>query len=163
MSLQRAQMPQDFGLARLRTTTVPTVTPGAGTPAYLAPECYDAANHVITHRSDIYSLSILLWEMLAGERPWADCLVMELGYKVVRQGRRPPLDALDEERCPLRLRNLIQQCWEGDPRRRPAAAEMVKCLALVQQAGRVGQGRLRVLGDGRVRRGVHRVYTGVGP
>ncbi|KAG2486624.1 hypothetical protein HYH03_014681 [Edaphochlamys debaryana] len=120
----------DFGLSRLRSTVVPTVTPDAGTPAYLAPEGFDAANYVITHQADMYSLAVLVWEMLAGSKPWQGCSLYEVAHALTTRGARLPLDSLPEARCPPRLRALLQQCWERDPRRRPAAAEAVKALAL---------------------------------
>ncbi|KAG2423573.1 hypothetical protein HXX76_015213 [Chlamydomonas incerta] len=125
----------DFGLSRLRVTAVPTLTPEAGTPAYLAPECLDASapgTSVITHRADIYSLGIMTWEMLAGSRPWRGFTIMQMAYKT-SQGERPPLHAIPEARCPPRLRALISAMWDPDPKRRPAAAEVVKLLILIQQ------------------------------
>ena len=41
-----------------------------GTAPYMAPEALDARNCVITHHSDMYSYGIMLYEMLAGARPW---------------------------------------------------------------------------------------------
>ncbi|KAG2423574.1 hypothetical protein HXX76_015214 [Chlamydomonas incerta] len=125
----------DFGLSRLRVTAAPTLTPDAGTPAYLAPECLDASapgTSVITHRADIYSLGIMTWEMLAGSRPWRGFTIMQMAYKT-SQGERPPLHAIPEARCPPRLRALINAMWDPDPKRRPAAAEVVKLLMLIQQ------------------------------
>ncbi|KAG2486623.1 hypothetical protein HYH03_014680 [Edaphochlamys debaryana] len=128
----------DFGLSRLRSTVVPTVTPDAGTPAYLAPEGFDAANYVITHQADMYSLAVLVWEMLAGSKPWQGCSLYEVAHALTTRGARLPLDSLPEARCPPRLRALLQQCWERDPRRRPAAAEAVKALALALLAYKAG-------------------------
>ncbi|PNH05979.1 putative serine/threonine-protein kinase [Tetrabaena socialis] len=124
----------DFGLSRLRSTVQATRTPGAGTPAYLAPEGYDAAINVITHQADIYSFGVVLWEMLSGSQPWQHRDMMTLAYDVTVRGQRLPLKALEAGgRCPHKLRLLLQQCWEQDPRRRPAAAELVKELARVMQ------------------------------
>ena len=39
------------GLARMRSVTMPTLNPEAGTPAYMAPECYDVNNDVITSKA----------------------------------------------------------------------------------------------------------------
>ncbi|KXZ55179.1 hypothetical protein GPECTOR_3g325 [Gonium pectorale] len=129
----------DFGLARLRITTQPTETPDAGTPSYLAPEGFDPAHcGVITHQFDIYSLAVLMWEMLAGRQPWKGVSLVEVAYKVAQQHVRPPLWQIPEERCPPKLRTLIEQCWDPDPRRRPAAAEVAKCLLIVLQATRAG-------------------------
>ncbi len=46
---------------------------------------------------------------------------------------RLPLEVLDESRCPPKLARLIRSCWETDPARRPAAAELIKKLELVRQ------------------------------
>ncbi|PNH04462.1 Mitogen-activated protein kinase kinase kinase 10 [Tetrabaena socialis] len=144
----------DFGLARIRSATLPTLNPEAGTPAYMAPECYEVDNNVVTHRADMYSLGVLLWTMLTRHRPWEGFSIPAVAYKVVVLRERLPLSQLCNRRCPHKLRRLILQCWEADPRRRPAAAEALKVLLLVQQqmplaAGRPGhEGRSIVAGNG---------------
>ncbi|PNH10501.1 Serine/threonine-protein kinase HT1 [Tetrabaena socialis] len=60
----------------------------------------------IVKLSDIYSYGVLLWEMLAGIRPWEG------------------IGALCQ---------LLEECWDKDPERRPAAAEVAKRVMLVQQ------------------------------
>ncbi|PNH02880.1 putative serine/threonine-protein kinase [Tetrabaena socialis] len=123
----------DFGLARIRSATLPTQTPEAGTPAYIAPEAYDLDNTVVTHKADMFSLGTVLWVMLTGKQPWKDHTIVAIACKVLLQGARLPLDQLPSQRCPPKLRKLIQQCWEADPLRRPAAAEALKALFLTQQ------------------------------
>ncbi|KAG2434964.1 hypothetical protein HYH02_012160 [Chlamydomonas schloesseri] len=118
----------DFGLSRLRAATVATLHPEAGTPAYLAPECYDMETGVVTHHADIYSLGVLCWAMLTGRRPWKDLSIPAVAYKVAVLGERPPLEQVGKQRCPPALRRLIRQMWEHDPLRRPAAAEVVLAL-----------------------------------
>ena len=88
---------------------------------------------------DIYSLAVLLWELLSGQRPWTGCAVVEVACLVSMKGRRPPLDQLPPKRCPTKLRTLMQHCWDPDPCRRPAAAEVAKELALVLQVLRLGE------------------------
>ncbi|KAG2483660.1 hypothetical protein HYH03_017463 [Edaphochlamys debaryana] len=125
----------DFGLARLHLSVIHTRAPGAGTPAYLAPECYEASNveaGVITHHADMYSYGILLWEMLAGRRPWEGRDHLEVARDVMGKRARPALDALRASRCPWRLEQLMAACWEHDPLRRPAAAEVVKHLESIR-------------------------------
>jgi serine/threonine protein kinase len=63
----------DFGIAKLRQTNEYTkglTRPGAlmGTPEYMSPEQLYSADKV-DHRADLYSLGVLLFEMLCGERP----------------------------------------------------------------------------------------------
>ncbi len=60
---------------------------------------------------------------------------------------RLPLHLVPAERCPHKLRGLVWSCWEPDPARRPAAAEIVKALALVQEVG--GCGSLSSMDRGR--------------
>lgn len=76
--------------------------------------------------------------MLACRRPWAGYSQVAIGVATFLHNKRLPLDeAAMQGRCPPRLRQLLQQCWEADPQRRPAAAEVAKTLMLVQQVGGV--------------------------
>lgn len=66
----------DFGIARLKDRTYLSTTTGgpgggAGTPAYMAPECFEAEGR-ISHAVDVYAFGMLLWEMLTGRVPWAE-------------------------------------------------------------------------------------------
>ncbi|KAG2483290.1 hypothetical protein HYH03_017837 [Edaphochlamys debaryana] len=121
----------DFGLSRLRATVAPTHTPEAGTPAYTAPECFDTLNTRISHQADVYSLGVVVWECLTGLVPWWGCSPVAVAYTVTMLGQRLPLNALPPERLPARLSGLLTACWEHDPLRRPAAAELVKSLQAV--------------------------------
>jgi serine/threonine protein kinase len=59
----------DFGIAKMLGKETPLdKQPCAGTPAYMAPE-QSAAAEVVDHRADIYSLGVVLYEMLTGELP----------------------------------------------------------------------------------------------
>ncbi|KAG2485558.1 hypothetical protein HYH03_015723 [Edaphochlamys debaryana] len=128
----------DFGLARLRETVMHTTNPEAGTPAYIAPECFDVTNSLISHKADMFAFGVLLWEMLSGTPPWRGMGIVEVAFQVSMKGRRLPLpgnaDGTPTERWPRRLIQLIEQCWEADPARRPAAAEAAKWLVLEHQA-----------------------------
>jgi serine/threonine protein kinase len=62
----------DFGIARILGQAEPDmeVEQPAGTPAYMAPEQMDHP-HAVDARADIYSLGVVIYEMLTGERPTA--------------------------------------------------------------------------------------------
>ncbi|KAG2440297.1 hypothetical protein HXX76_004408 [Chlamydomonas incerta] len=47
----------DFGLSKISEMTLKTVNPEAGTPAYMAPECFDITNNKLTHKVDMYAFA----------------------------------------------------------------------------------------------------------
>ncbi|KXZ51202.1 hypothetical protein GPECTOR_13g689 [Gonium pectorale] len=56
-----------------------------------------------------------------------------IAVKVALAQERPPLKAIPPDRRTPKLVRLLTQCWENDPARRPAAAELVKELMLAQE------------------------------
>ncbi|KXZ44149.1 hypothetical protein GPECTOR_72g596 [Gonium pectorale] len=123
----------DFGLSRLRSHTLVTRCPEVGTAAYMAPETFEVTNHIITDRADVYAFGVILWEMLSGCQPWKGLNLVQVAFTISLLKHRLPMDRLPPERCPPRLLGIIEACWEEDPARRPAAAELVKKLLLLQE------------------------------
>ncbi|KAG2485143.1 hypothetical protein HYH03_016129 [Edaphochlamys debaryana] len=123
----------DFGLSRTQLTTKSTQNPEAGTPGYLAPEAYDTNNRVVRHYADMYSLGVLMWAMLTGRVPWEGHTEFEVAVFITIHRRKLRLDGLPPERCPPALRRLLEACWDHDPCRRPAAAELAKEFLLLSE------------------------------
>ncbi|KAG2428354.1 hypothetical protein HXX76_010499 [Chlamydomonas incerta] len=123
----------DFGLSRLRATVLVTKNPEVGTGPYMAPECFDVSNNAITDRADCYSFGVLLWELIARSHPWAGLTMLQMAVRVVMGGVRLPMLPLARAGASPKLQRLVTQCFDADPQRRPAAAEIVKQLLLVQQ------------------------------
>ncbi|KXZ51527.1 hypothetical protein GPECTOR_12g490 [Gonium pectorale] len=123
----------DFGLSRLHDTVLVTRNPEVGTTPYVSPEAFDPVNYTISDRADMYALGVILWELLSGMRPWEGKTDIQVAYAVALAGERLPLSAIPPERCLPKLAALLRDCWDADPKRRPAAAEFVKTIALVQQ------------------------------
>ncbi|KAG2441456.1 hypothetical protein HXX76_003078 [Chlamydomonas incerta] len=131
----------DFGLSRLRAMTLPTMDPEAGTAAYMAPECFDVTNRFVTHHADLYSLGVIIWAMLTGAEPWSAYSVVVVAFRVCAKGERLPLACLPDARCPVKLKKLIIDLWDADPRRRPAAEEVAKELILMRKQLLAVEGR----------------------
>jgi serine/threonine protein kinase/Flp pilus assembly protein TadD len=120
----------DFGLARCRetrppaatVTSAPTVTVEtgiSGTAAYMSPE--QIRGEPVDHRSDIFSLGVVYYEMATGRRPFQGETAADMAAAVLRDTPVPV-----EERNPAlppRLGRMIADCLEKDLRRRTQSAE----------------------------------------
>eukprot|EP00013_Stygamoeba_regulata_P007636 CAMPEP_0177642190 /NCGR_PEP_ID=MMETSP0447-20121125/7455_1 /TAXON_ID=0 /ORGANISM="Stygamoeba regulata, Strain BSH-02190019" /LENGTH=994 /DNA_ID=CAMNT_0019144333 /DNA_START=143 /DNA_END=3127 /DNA_ORIENTATION=+ len=109
----------DFGLATTKSAAAAGL---CGDVAWRAPETYVSE---FTEKSDVYSYGMLVWELVARQKPYAG-LNHKQKMRAVREGLRPVLP----RNCPLS--GLISACWNPDPEKRPALSDV---LTELQQLG----------------------------
>jgi serine/threonine protein kinase len=111
----------DFGLA-LRDEGEVTVTLDGqilGTPAYMSPEQARGDSHRVDGRSDVYSLGVVLYELLTGELPFRGVTRMVL-QQILTEEPRPPRRLNDK--IPRDLETIALKCLAKEPARRYATA-----------------------------------------
>ena len=116
----------DFGIAKRGTDSGLTQTGTTlGTLAYMSPEQLLA--DVVDHRSDLWSLGVVLYEMLARELPFRRDREAAILYEILN--REPTPVEVHRPDTPPHLRALIAQLLQKDPDRRPvSAADVAKQL-----------------------------------
>lgn len=118
----------DFGLAKDVTDMEQTenglflLTGNTGTCRYMAPEV--AQFRPYNHSVDIYSFSILLWQLLSLGKPYDNYTYNMHQRYVVVEGHRPKID----DSWPGAIGKLLKTCWSANIPDRPSAAMVLEVL-----------------------------------
>ena len=112
----------DFGVARMASGGHTTATQGVlGTPAYMSPEQIQGLP--TDHRSDIWSLGCVIYEMLSGRSPFSTASGQADVFAIVR-GPAPAITAFRPD-TPPSLAAIVDRCLQPDLRRRYQDASRV--------------------------------------
>jgi serine/threonine protein kinase len=118
----------DFGLAKeldymqKQDSGLYNMSGGTGSRRFMAPEV--ALSEPYHLSADMYSFSILLWELLTLDKAFARMSVDEHKERVVKSNERPELDPEWSDSLTV----LLESCWKRSPFQRPTARDAYKTL-----------------------------------
>lgn len=125
----------DFGIARLDTSNLTQEGQLLGTPNYMAPE--QVQGREVDHRADIFSLGVVLYEMLTRHKPFQGENLTVVSHRIVYEEFTPPRDHTRD--LPPGIEQVLSRALEKDPARRfqtaRALAEEVRRVILGVSGG----------------------------
>lgn len=101
----------DFGIARTEHSDLTEAGIGLGTPAYMSPE--QVIGDRLDHRSDIWSLGIVTYQMITGRKPFTDDEDRSVMQRIRLEHPVAPREIT--EGCPRDLERIVVQCMEKRP------------------------------------------------
>jgi serine/threonine-protein kinase len=129
----------DFGIARMASSEVRTVTGTMmGSPKYMSPE--QVTGHPVDHRSDIFSLGSMLYEMVTGQPAFEGENLGQLLQAIMRAAPPPPSTL--RAGLPASVELVIVRAMQKNPQARyqdaaELARDLAQCRATLTRAGRV--------------------------
>ena len=134
----------DFGIAKAGNATMTGTGQVLGTPNYMAPE--QVRGKHLDGRSDLFSLGVILYELITGERPFTGENVTTIVYKIVHENPIPPRE-LDVTIHPG-LSAVVLKALEKVPESRyQSGAELAKALQTYKAFGADSTGPTAVLDE----------------
>lgn len=121
----------DFGIARFSSNETQTMTDRAiGSVHYISPE--QARGSIIDEKADLYSVGIMLYEMITGKLPFEADNAVSVAIMQMQATPKPPREINPD--IPKGLEQIIMHCMEKDPARRyESAEEMVNDIQKLQE------------------------------
>jgi eukaryotic-like serine/threonine-protein kinase len=101
----------DFGIAKSLNTDITRTINIVGTAHYISPE--QARGDVLDSRTDIYSLGIVIYEMITGDLPFRGDTSIDISLKHVNEKPVKPTQLVHD--IPKKLENIVMLCLKKDP------------------------------------------------
>src|SRR5215470_4932361 len=101
----------DFGIAKVASSNLTTTGQFLGTPNYMSPEQVSGAP--VDGRSDIFSLGVVLYELLTNRKPFLGDNLTAISYKIVHEDFTPPAELLAE--VPSDFNAIVARAMAKDP------------------------------------------------
>lgn len=110
----------DFGLAVSEQTQLRKAGQIAGTPAYMSPEQIRGETHRLDGRTDIWSLGVILYELLTARHPFLQTKSGDCSDEILHREPKPPRQINDG--IPVELESVCLQCLSKDISKRYSTA-----------------------------------------
>ena len=132
----------DFGVAKSPLASLTMEGNAMGSPGYMSPEQIEGRD--LDHRSDIFSLGVVMYEMLTGKHPFKRDSITTTAYATI-SGKYTPVKLITRE-IPSRLDAIVSQCLVPDlDKRIQDAAQLGALLGTVASRARSGEeGKRRI-------------------
>ncbi|HEX6690960.1 MAG TPA: serine/threonine-protein kinase [Burkholderiales bacterium] len=132
----------DFGLAQKFSAETTQIT-GVGSPAYMSPE--QVREEIVDHRTDIYSLGVVLYQLLTGLLPFRGANKYSIIYQITQQDAPPP--SAQRSEVPTTLDRIVRRAMHKDlASRYQSGDELAQELIDALRAG-LGEPRREEFGD----------------
>jgi CHASE2 domain-containing sensor protein/predicted Ser/Thr protein kinase len=112
----------DFGIARLQSSSLTQSNLTLGTPHYISPE--QLQGKLADKRSDIFSLGVVIYELLTGQKPFKGESISSLMYDIL--SNTPPLPSTLNEKTPLVFDRIVSKAMAKSPEERYQEAEEIE-------------------------------------
>lgn len=136
----------DFGLAKLAgQVNLTKIGTTIGTAAYMSPE--QSSGRDVDHRTDIWSLGVVLYEMLCGHPPFKGDYEQAIIYSILNEQPEPV--GVSRADVPPGLENILSRCLAKNPEERyDSVIELIGDLVSLQSTGETGTVMTPVADDG---------------